>query len=150
MLHVTKALLLCVLIASAVSTCNCSATQVNDKALFLRRGNTLGNGFAPSQWQASRDGDIKGNPKVISGGCYLNVCESNRSGDLFNTCSGKKFDSTDFALTTSTPLFTTIPLGGPSGSYGVHGWVCKWTRVANKQPNLYVEAHVVLLTDGRA
>jgi hypothetical protein len=147
MSHVTKAFLLCALIAS---TCNCSATQVNDKVLFLRSGNTLGSGFSPSQWQASRGGDIKGNPKVISGGCYLTVCESNRSGDLFGICSGKKFDSTDFALTASTPLFTTAPLGRPSGSYGVHGWVCKWTRVANKQPNLYVEAHVVLLTDGKA
>jgi hypothetical protein len=67
MLRVYKVILLCALIASTANTCNCSATQVNDKALFLRRGNMLGSGFAPSWRQGSKDGNIQGNPKVISG-----------------------------------------------------------------------------------
>jgi hypothetical protein len=138
----TVMLLLCTVLYA-----NGSALRIDDHSFRAVLGKTLGSTTSPSTAYSKY---LTGKPKVISGGCYLKVCDSISGGEFPGRCQGNTRKSTDFVLSESTPLAAEI--SRPDNGFpatGVSGWVCTWTRVANNQSKMYFERHVVLTTDGK-
>lgn len=146
--HPMAKILIAVLLSCTVLYASGSALRAEDHSFRAVLGSTLGPTTSPSY---TYNKYLTGQPKVISGGCYIKVCDSITGGEFPGRCRGNTIKSTDFVLSESTPMSAVIspPSGNTFPVLGVSGWVCTWTRVANKQSKMYFERHVVLMTDGK-